>query len=143
MALDPKIGRATWDILGLSDMRHDIYKYSDMGHGHFLNSTGQHEHFLNLTGRHKAFLECKIRTPPPPPPSRAPQITTIVNFKGILLEQENTYMITYTHKKKDKMGFWVLLPMITIKYLCIHIQYLCKRNLYSYMSTVITQNSMY
>ena len=50
MALDPKIGRTTWDILGLSDMRHEIYKDSDMGHGHFLNSTGQHEHFLNLTG---------------------------------------------------------------------------------------------
>ena len=41
----PKIDRATWGILGLSDM----------GHEHFLNSTGRHEHFLNSTGRHEHF----------------------------------------------------------------------------------------
>ena len=50
----PKIDRATWDILALSDMRHDILKDStfDMRHGRFLNLTGQHGHFLNSTRRH-------------------------------------------------------------------------------------------
>ena len=65
-----KIDRATWGILGLSNMRHEIQRDSDMGHGHFLKPTGRHGHFLNSTGRHLAFLKStrKIRTPP----SRAP-----------------------------------------------------------------------
>ena len=51
----PKIDRATWPFLGLSDMRQELLKFDrateaflkiDRGQELFLNSTGRHYHFL-------------------------------------------------------------------------------------------------
>ena len=43
-------------LLGISDMRHEVFLDSTGHHEVFLNSTGRHEFFLNSTGRQYPFL---------------------------------------------------------------------------------------